>query len=247
MEYALFSRRNVQIQPKLTNRLRARVRPHVATPAGTGNGRRRNVVSSFIGCITLTLYPARHPLPSTTVRHDGRFRFSAGPRRQGQRGRRDAQHEEDLRAQGREGFLRPRPGCWLPPRYDSSRRGSVSRGSARRPVRARERRARVAANARPRARALSSRARVPFCPRLAAPVTAKRPSAQRRIFFAFRRRAIAWDRTSLSVSRVARDLRARRVARGDLTHGGSLAPTSSSRSRARGLRGRLGRPRAPGA
>ena len=132
-------------------------------------------MSCFIGCVILTLYPARHPLPSTTVRHDGRFRFSAGPRRQGQRGRREAQHEEDLRAQGREGFLRPRPGCGCPRGTTHSHAAllAVPRGAP-------------AARERPRAgRRESAPARVRSAPRARVSVlspslravTAKRPSA----------------------------------------------------------------------
>ena len=180
-------------------------------------------MSSFIGCITLTLYPARHPLPSTTVRHDGRFRFSAGPRRQGQRGRREAQHEEDLRAQGREGFLRPRPGCGCPRGTTHSRRGSPC-GSARRLSRASDR-ARVAANARPRACA-RLRARVfPFC--LVSLGDREAPSAPENLF-AFRRRAIARDGRAYPF-REARSPRAAQRA----VISAARWPASSSRPRAR--------------
>ena len=167
------------------------------------------------------LYPARHPLPPTTVRQDGRFRFSAGSRRQGQRGRREAQHEEDLRAQGREGFLRPRPGCGRPCGTSHSRRGSpaVPRGAPA----ARERpRARIAPNVRSRSCAWFPRA--PVSPSLCA--VTKRSSATRESSSRFD------DARSPGIGRAypfrgARDLRARRVARGDLPRGGSRGPHRS--------------------
>jgi hypothetical protein len=158
-----------------------------------------------------SLYSARHPLPSTTVRHDGRFRFSAGSRRQGQRGRREAQHEEDLRAQGREGFLRPRPGCGCPRGTTHSRRGS-QRGCARRPSPRASVRARV--SRRTRARSVSARSRPVQSPNLRA-ATANLPETRRENLPRVSAMPdLAWDRTtSLSVSRGARSPRAARGAR----------------------------------